>query len=352
MTLTTLCCCTSVALSLFERYFGANALAEFLTSSSASETISSAKMLRLSRHMAYDWGIFSVEALRTQCENDRAFLSQKIDVRLDRYEMNHILAELKKKDAGRRNVPFYETILLAIGPLEFLVTLGVLVLGGLAFLSGERGRRIDEGPSSAPLPSRTQQSPRSPQYHHYNQQQYQQQQPPKQHEHTVVSVSAPSPPVTSSSTINSNSSSSSCSSSHHVENAEQYNFYKLMSQFDKKGSPAKKSKVVVLHSSTEWNTHTNKMVDLFAAKKFNVVMVDGTVPESKDIRDVLFLVSGLRGKYPQCFLSRSRGHFEFVGTWDAIGDLLENESLPDKFLREHPEIRTFSTTFTNIEMLE
>lgn len=343
--------------SLFERYFGANELSHFL--SSATEQIPPEKVARLCRHLSYDWGIYSVANLHQRATNDRSFLSEQIGVRLDWDDVEKILFELKNSAARRpRNIPLYEKLILAISPLEFLVTVCVLVLGLVFLSSGEGVRRMEsqQSPTAGSPPPETQRQ---------RQQQREEQKPsspplpplpppplplpPQEQEvHVAASSHAPPPPTQPSGNCGGDINNKESPPSP----PEEYNFYKLMSQFDKKGSPAKKSKVVVLHSSTEWNTNTNKMVDIFARKKFNVVMVDGTLPESKELRDVLFLVSGARGKYPQCFLSRSRGHFEFVGTWDAIGDLLENESLPEKFLREHPEINTFSSTFSNIEALD
>ena len=103
--------------------------------------------------------------------------------------------------------------------------------------------------------------------------------------------------------------------------------------------------VVVLMSSMSWDAQTNRMIDLFSAKKILVEKVDGAAPEEKELRDRLFILSEKRGKYPQCFLKRDNDdapRYEFIGTWEQIQDLLESESIAKEFLSLHPEIQTFS----------
>ena len=104
-------------------------------------------------------------------------------------------------------------------------------------------------------------------------------------------------------------------------------------------------RVVILMSSMSWDAQTNRMIDLFSAKKLLVEKVDGAAPEEKELREKLFSLSGKRGKYPQCFLKRGDAdapQYEFIGTWEQIQDLLESESIPKEFLLLHPEIQTFS----------
>ena len=72
--------------------------------------------------------------------------------------------------------------------------------------------------------------------------------------------------------------------------------------------------------------------------------IDGAEPENKEIRTKLFAISGLRAKYPQCFINNS-GAFEFIGQWEAIETLEECDSLPADILASHPEIKTFTRVF-------
>jgi hypothetical protein len=72
--------------------------------------------------------------------------------------------------------------------------------------------------------------------------------------------------------------------------------------------------------------------------------IDGADPEHKIFRDELFLISGLRAKYPQCFLLTD-GLYRFVGLWDTIEKLVECDSIPREELAAHPEIETFTSVF-------
>lgn len=72
--------------------------------------------------------------------------------------------------------------------------------------------------------------------------------------------------------------------------------------------------------------------------------IDGADPEHKVFRDELFLISGLRAKYPQCFILTD-GIFRFVGLWETIEKLVECDSIPREELAAHPEIETFTSVF-------
>lgn len=69
--------------------------------------------------------------------------------------------------------------------------------------------------------------------------------------------------------------------------------------------------------------------------------VDGSAIEMKDMRDHLFAISGLRGKYPQCFIRDAYG-YRFIGLWDEVERLVECDTLPAAFLASNPDIPTFS----------
>ncbi len=86
--------------------------------------------------------------------------------------------------------------------------------------------------------------------------------------------------------------------------------------------------VVMLFStlSIEQRGHSNQMDALLQAHKLDVMKIDGSDASQKDLRDRLFGISGMRGKYPQCFVKRL-DHYEFVGLWDKVEALGECESL-------------------------
>ncbi len=81
---------------------------------------------------------------------------------------------------------------------------------------------------------------------------------------------------------------------------------------------------------------------------------DGSWPDYIEFRNKLFGVSGQRGKYPQCFISRGdrvagSDEYEYVGMWEDVETLVEMDSIPSEFLAVHPEIKTFSRTFADVK---
>jgi len=102
------------------------------------------------------------------------------------------------------------------------------------------------------------------------------------------------------------------------------------------------------------------MHDLLISYKFDILFVDGSDPESKQLRDKLFEISGKRGKYPQCFLLLSDDTYKFIGLWEEVITLLiihyliqcyifeqleslaDCESLPSEVLSANPNIQTIS----------
>ena len=108
------------------------------------------------------------------------------------------------------------------------------------------------------------------------------------------------------------------------------------------------SKVVLLHPGTTGGStasqqgNSTRLVDLLNAKKIDYMMVDGTNPEQKTYRDLLFSVSGIRGNYPQLFLCEDGDfdHPKFVGGWSKIEELNEcNEVRTGGWLRRRGDER-------------
>jgi hypothetical protein len=69
--------------------------------------------------------------------------------------------------------------------------------------------------------------------------------------------------------------------------------------------------------------------------------VDGSLAENKELRDKLFAASGIRGKYPQCFISNGAS-YQFVGQWEEVESLLDCDQLPQEVLAANPNIATFN----------
>lgn len=57
---------------------------------------------------------------------------------------------------------------------------------------------------------------------------------------------------------------------------------------------------------------------------------------------------GGRAEYPALFIMRSNRNIQFVGNWDRIQDILDNDSIPEDILRSTPEVYTFSRYFRNM----
>jgi len=72
--------------------------------------------------------------------------------------------------------------------------------------------------------------------------------------------------------------------------------------------------------------------------------VDAADPVNHDLRTELFTMSGLRGKFPQVFLSDKATSTVFVGDFDKIQELIENNNLPEDVLKSN-KIQSFHGVF-------
>lgn len=61
--------------------------------------------------------------------------------------------------------------------------------------------------------------------------------------------------------------------------------------------------------------------------KIDHKVVDGADEAQKELRNELFSISGIRGKYPQVFLTNKTDKTEFVGDFAAIQTLVENNDV-------------------------
>lgn len=87
--------------------------------------------------------------------------------------------------------------------------------------------------------------------------------------------------------------------------------------------------------------NTRRLETALEGRKMVFEKVDGSLAEHKELRDKLFAASGIRGKYPQCFISNG-STYQFVGQWDEIESLLDCDQLPQDILAANPNIATFS----------
>lgn len=111
-------------------------------------------------------------------------------------------------------------------------------------------------------------------------------------------------------------------------------------------------RVVILVSSVSSDqvqiVESRRLEDLLSSKKMSVDRIDGALIEFKEIRDKLFGISGLRGKYPQCFIVDASGEHRFIGLWEAIESLVDCDALPKETLDANPTIPTFSKVILKI----
>lgn len=87
--------------------------------------------------------------------------------------------------------------------------------------------------------------------------------------------------------------------------------------------------------------NTRRMEDVLTANKVVFEKIDGALPESKEMRDKLFAVSSMRGKYPQLFIE-DNGTLSFVGMWEEVESLVDCNGLPADVLSANPGIKTLN----------
>jgi hypothetical protein len=54
------------------------------------------------------------------------------------------------------------------------------------------------------------------------------------------------------------------------------------------------------------------------SKGINFEKIDGADPANKDVRNMLFGISELRGKYPQVFLKKADDSYQFIGLFEEV----------------------------------
>jgi hypothetical protein len=65
----------------------------------------------------------------------------------------------------------------------------------------------------------------------------------------------------------------------------------------------------------------NNLEHKFRGHFLKYSLIDGALPDNKDIRDQLFGLSNMRGKYPQCFIKNSDESYTFIGLFEKIRKL-------------------------------
>uniref|UniRef100_A0A6S8A147 Uncharacterized protein n=2 Tax=Sar TaxID=2698737 RepID=A0A6S8A147_9STRA len=65
----------------------------------------------------------------------------------------------------------------------------------------------------------------------------------------------------------------------------------------------------------------------------------------KEQRQNLTEISGVKGGYPQVFIKRGETDIEFVGQFEDLEKLIDNDGLSPDVLEKMPEIKSFSIVF-------
>eukprot|EP01084_Bolivina_argentea_P296622 510888_1 len=90
---------------------------------------------------------------------------------------------------------------------------------------------------------------------------------------------------------------------------------------------------VLLWSSLSSNAHQTaaqkKVGDRLKQLKVRYEQLDGAQQENKDLRNKLFNVSNVRGKYPQVFVVDEKDNLKYVGMDDEIDYLIDSDTFKD-----------------------
>lgn len=57
---------------------------------------------------------------------------------------------------------------------------------------------------------------------------------------------------------------------------------------------------------------------------------------------------GGKQEYPMLFIMRNNRNIQFVGNWDRIQNILDNDDIPDEIIMQTPQVFTFKRYFRNM----
>merc|ERR1719422_1788680 len=94
--------------------------------------------------------------------------------------------------------------------------------------------------------------------------------------------------------------------------------------------------VVLLYTSTPNNLQLEKKQDrllsVLESKQMEVKKIDGSNSDHKDLRGVLWAISGKRAVYPQAFIEEGPDSYKFVGDYTSlIDECLEEGTFDEQF---------------------
>lgn len=105
------------------------------------------------------------------------------------------------------------------------------------------------------------------------------------------------------------------------------------------------------HDRTQY-ANQSKAIDWFNSRNVPYSLVDGNDANQRDRRNELFVISGVRGNYPQFFFERKDGNLSYFN-FERLESLNETGGLPPNVLAQHPELETWDKVFgTVVESFE
>jgi len=108
--------------------------------------------------------------------------------------------------------------------------------------------------------------------------------------------------------------------------------------------------VILLASSTPstiaQDTNQAKVRDWLNAFKIDFKEVDGADAANKEVRTELFSLSGIKGVYPQVFITDKASKTEFIGDYDKLLELVEANGTPADVAAK-AGIQTFEAVFAS-----
>mmetsp|Transcript_18256 Transcript_18256/g.35867 ORF Transcript_18256/g.35867 Transcript_18256/m.35867 type:complete len:115 (+) Transcript_18256:82-426(+) len=69
--------------------------------------------------------------------------------------------------------------------------------------------------------------------------------------------------------------------------------------------------------------------------------------DEKAVREELTGISGIKGNYPQIFITDQADETTYIGDYEAIESLLELDDVDEEVLKANPDLKTFSQVFAD-----
>lgn len=109
-------------------------------------------------------------------------------------------------------------------------------------------------------------------------------------------------------------------------------------------------RVVVLFTSMTSDklirVNQERLEQLFYVKNVPTTTFDASESANKALREALFAVSGLKAVYPQVFVEREPGVYDFVGDYKAVHTINEHDDITGAFDRAFAVLPAYAATLS------